>query len=170
MTAEQRRESILQELKKSEKPLSATTLSQIYGVSRQIIVGDVALLRAGGIDISATPRGYQINTPCLGIRHQIACFHENERTEEELMICIDHGCTVLDVIVEHPLYGQIVGALLLTTPYDIRQFVTRMKADRAHSLCELTDGIHLHTLSCPSEEAYQLTIKALDEAGFLLKT
>jgi transcriptional regulator of NAD metabolism len=85
------------------------------------------------------------------------------------MICVDHGCSVVDVVVEHPVYGQIVGQLQISSRYDIQQFVKKVSEQSAHSLLELTDGIHLHTLSCPSEDAYQRVCQALDKAGILLK-
>ena len=61
LNAKERRQAILEQLKRAEKPVSATALARQYGVSRQIIVGDVALLRAGGEPISATPRGYVLD-------------------------------------------------------------------------------------------------------------
>ena len=46
MNAAQRRERILTRLNSAGAPLSASTLAAELGVSRQIVVGDVALLRA----------------------------------------------------------------------------------------------------------------------------
>ena len=61
MTGEKRREEIMKVLDASDKPVSATALAKMYGVSRQIIVGDIALLRAETNDIIATNKGYIIN-------------------------------------------------------------------------------------------------------------
>ena len=51
-----RREDIVRRLTISAEPISASSLAAAYGVSRQIIVGDIALLRASGEKISSTPR------------------------------------------------------------------------------------------------------------------
>ena len=88
---------------------------------------------------------------------------------QELNICVDHGCCVLDVIVEHPVYGQLAGQLQLSTRYDVSQFLESVAQDKAHVLSELTDGIHLHTLRCPDEAAFQRVQEELDREGLLVK-
>ena len=87
--------------------------------------------------------------------------------ERELQIMVDNGCTVLDVIVEHPVYGQLTGGLGLASRYDIQQFIRRAQAARPLSL--LTEGVHLHTLSCPDEAAFGRVRGELAGAGFLLE-
>ena len=169
MKAEERRTLILQTLLKEEKPMSASSLASKLGVSRQIIVGDIALLRAGGQNILATPRGYLLQSQgedqCI---RRIACCHTDQQMEEELKICVDEGCMVMDVIVEHPVYGQLTGELELSSRYDISQFIEKVKQQSAHALSELTNGIHLHTLRCPNEQAYQRVCSRLKEAGILI--
>ncbi|MCD7919191.1 MAG: transcription repressor NadR [Clostridiales bacterium] len=170
MRSEQRRAAILSTLQQETAPVSASALAQQYGVSRQIIVGDVALLRAAGADIAATPRGYVLARAAGGgILRQVACIHRAEDMVEELNLCVDQGCAVLDVVVEHPVYGQLVGQLQLSSRYDVGQFAARLEAERAHALSELTDGIHLHTLRCPDEDAYRRVCQALEQAGLLYK-
>ncbi len=169
MTASQRRQEILSRLKTEHAPVSATVLAQSFGVSRQVVVGDIALLRAGGAPIAATPRGYVLETPTEGILHTVAVRHTDAQMERELQICVDNGCTVLDVLVEHPVYGQLVGQLQLSSRYDVEQFLQRVRTGSAHSLSTLTDGIHLHTLRCSSEEAFERVCRQLEEEGFLLR-
>jgi uncharacterized protein len=169
MNAAQRREAISDRLKGASTPVSATALAREFGVSRQIIVGDIALLRAGGEPISATPRGYVRDQVGSGVLHTVAVQHPDSEMEQELLICVDNGCTVVDVVVEHPVYGQLVGQLQLSSRYDVEQFLNRTRSGSAKPLSDLTGGIHLHRLRCPSEEAYQRVCKQLDEAGFLLK-
>ena len=82
---------------------------------------------------------------------------------------VDQGCTVENVIVEHPVYGQLTGPLDLSSRYDISEFLRRVEENAARPLSLLTDGIHLHTLRCPGEEAFQRAAAALEEAGFLVK-
>ena len=167
MTAEERRASIMQQLTGASQPISATAFAKSFGVSRQIVVGDVALLRAGGADIAATPRGYVLGQEQSGYTGRVACRHSGEDMEHELHIIVDHGCTVLDVVVEHPVYGQLTGALQLKSRYDVQQFITQ--SAQAKPLSHLTEGIHLHTISCPDEEAFHRVCAALREAGFLLE-
>ena len=112
MHAEERRETILKLLRQSAQPVSASTLAGQLSVSRQIIVGDIALLRAGGADIFATPRGYCLqNAAAAGLTRRVAVRHDEAGMEAELNTMVDNGCTVVDVIVEHPLYGQLTGPL-----------------------------------------------------------
>ena len=99
----------------------------------------------------------------------MAVRHTTQEMERELQICVDNGCTVLDVVVEHPVYGQLVGQLQLSSRYDVEQFLNRSRSGAARPLSDLTGGIHLHRLLCPDEAAYQRVCRQLDEAGFLLK-
>ena len=169
MNAKVRRSAILARLKHENGPVSATALAKEHGVSRQIIVGDIALLRAAGEPISATPRGYLLDRENAGELHTVAVRHTAQEMERELQICVDNGCTVLDVVVEHPVYGQLVGQLQLSSRYDVEQFLNRSRSGTARPLSDLTGGIHLHRLLCPDEAAYQRVCRQLDEAGLLLK-
>lgn len=169
MNAAQRRQGILAQLRETEYPLSATTLAGNFGVSRQVVVGDIALLRAGGERITSTPRGYVMESPQEGFSCTVACCHADERMEEELNAIVDQGCSVLDVTVEHPVYGQLVGQLQITSRYDVSEFIRRVSAHSARPLSHLTDGVHLHTLRCPDERALARVKKVLDDMGILLK-
>lgn len=169
MEAEQRRQNILTLLAESKGPLSATALAGRFSVSRQIIVGDVALLRAAGNDIAATPRGYLMagQQPADKLCRRIACRHEGTEMQAELYAMVDEGCTVKDVIVEHPLYGQLTGLLELTSRHDVDEFIHRGKNTKPLSL--LTSGIHLHTLLCPDEAAFQRVSERLSALGVLYR-
>ena len=162
MKAEERRKIIAQTLT-TDRPISATALAGKFSVSRQIIVGDIALLRAAGLDIVATPRGYKLGETS-GLIRTVACIHAGvDALEQELLAMVDNGCTVLDVVVEHPVYGQLTAALQLSSRYDVTQFI----ASDPKLLCALTEGIHLHTLSCPNEAAFKRVCAALEEIGVL---
>ena len=170
MNAETRRQKILAQLKVSSAPISAGRLAAELGVSRQIIVGDIALLRAYGESISATPRGYILSGGGEErLKRTVACCHRGEDMEKELNIMVDNGCTVRDVIVEHPIYGQITGNLELSSRYDVHEFARRSQEAEAVPLSYLTDGIHLHTLLCPDEETYERVCAQLKQAGFLFE-
>lgn len=168
MEAASRRQAILDRLRTADRPVSASALAAGLNVSRQIIVGDIALLRAGGAEISATPRGYVLPRATDGITRTIACRHTLAQTGQELDILVDNGCTVLDVIVEHPVYGQLTGQLQISSRYDVEQFLARIRDSDAAPLSMLTSGLHLHTLCCPNEDAYTRACAALKAAGLLL--
>ena len=168
MTAEQRRSRISARLHEAHQPISATALAKELGVSRQIIVGDVALLRAAGQAITATARGYVIpDARETGLLRPVACRHDGTGTRDELNAMVDCGCTVVDVIVEHPVYGQLTAPLALSSRYDVEQFIHRMKTSHAQPISALTGGVHLHTLSCPSEAVFAHLKETLADMGML---
>ena len=113
MDGEIRRREIVKRLRETEKPISATRFAKAFDVSRQIIVGDVALLRATGVEIVATARGYMLEQPLEGIERKIACQHTPEQTREELSVIVAKGGEVVDVSIAHPLYGELIGSLAL---------------------------------------------------------
>lgn len=166
MTAEERRKAILETLRGSDTPCNASVLADTYGVSRQVVVTDIALLRASGISINATPRGYMLAREESGIVRRIACRHNSFDTANELNIIVDNGCTVVDVVVEHPVYGELIGALQLKSRYDVGQFMAR--SSQSQPLSALTGGVHLHTIACPDEETFERVCSALKEAKFLI--
>jgi hypothetical protein len=158
----------LEWLNEADRPLSATLLAGELKVSRQIIVGDVALLRAAGENIAATPRGYVLERRGPGKQYTVACRHGFDGMERELDIMVDNGCIVEDVIVEHSLYGQLTGRLDVASRYDVAEFIRKVTEQDAKPLSDLTGGIHLHTLRCPDRATYERVVKQLEEAGFLV--
>lgn len=162
-----RRAAILQRLSAAAGPVSAAALAAELGVSRQIIVGDVALLRAGGAPIVATARGY-VSAPEAGVSRAVACVHPPEGMERELNAIVDQGCEVVDVMVEHPLYGQLTGSLGLRSRYDVQQFLLQCARSEARPLSLLTEGVHLHTIRGEDTAALDRAERALAELGFLV--
>lgn len=126
--AQARRQAVAQALEEAVGPVSAAALAERFSVSRQIIVGDVALLRAGGTDILATPRGYLLGGRGGGVERTVACVHAPEEMERELNAIVDAGGEVVDVIVEHPVYGQLTGLLGVRSRYDVAEFVRRWRS------------------------------------------
>ena len=159
MNAAQRRERILTRLTGASEPMSASLLAGELGVSRQIVVGDVALLRAAGAQIDATPRGYQLHPAAKG--------YTAEEMRAELYTVVDQGGVVVDVAVENPLYGELRGNLNLASRYDVDLFL-RQAADTPECLLSrMTGGVHLHTLHCPDEASFRRVKAALAEKGLL---
>ncbi|MDO4546399.1 MAG: transcription repressor NadR, partial [Bacillota bacterium] len=117
-TAEKRREYIREQLLYAQKPLTASHFAKELSVSRQVIVGDVAILRAAGLEILATPKGYIISSPETGnfpFTGMLACKHTAEQLRDELYTMVDFGATVIDVTIEHAIYGEISGKLDLSS-------------------------------------------------------
>lgn len=163
----QRREIIMKMLQEHEKPISASILAKSCDVSRQLIVGDIALLRASGMKIIATPRGYILEQSSNKVERIIAVIHKKEQLQEELETIVTQGGSILDVVVEHPLYGELRGNLHIDSLYDVDQFIKRCEHSQAQPLSSLTEGVHLHTIRFRDEEAYQRIIDKLKEKQFL---
>lgn len=171
MSAESRRMQVLATISESHIPISASLLAKNLNVSRQIIVGDVALLRAQGHEIIATARGYIMTA--LRDEHKylgkIACRHTPDETKEELYTIVDLGAVVVDVIVEHEVYGEITGQLNLRSRGDVDAFLNRLNQMQVKLLSELTDGIHLHTLACRDKGHFDKVYQKLTALGYLLE-
>ena len=167
MDAASRRRAIAEALAGANAPVAAGALGERFGVSRQIVVGDIALLRAQGLDIVATPRGYVLGSGQeSGLRRTVACVHDFEGMERELNIMVDNGC---DVVIEHAVYGQLTGELHLKNRHDVQEFMRRSRENGGSPLSTLTGGIHIHTLLCPDEASFERCTAALCEAGLLLE-
>lgn len=166
MDDKERKKVILDILQNKVSVISGAKLAEITGVTRQIIIKDIALLRASGYKIEATPKGYTMQKR-KGKRAVFAVKHTKEDIEKELSLIVQNGGRVLDVIVEHPLYGEIKGNLNIETINDIKRFLARMKTAHAKPLLTLSDGIHLHTVEADSEEKLRKIREALKEKGFL---
>ncbi len=171
MEGKKRREKLIELLTLSKEPMSGSELAKTLGVSRQIIVQDIALLRATNKNILSTNKGYLlfVQEPQKFNR----CFlvkHTTEQIEEELCVIVDNGGKVLDVIVMHDIYGQIEADLLINNRQDVYDFVKKVQEKKTTPLKELTDGVHLHTVEADSEEILDRIEKELKERNFLLKS
>ncbi|MCR5482588.1 MAG: transcription repressor NadR [Clostridia bacterium] len=161
-----RRKRIVEHLKDSAEPVSASSLASMLGVSRQVIVGDIALIRVSGTNILSTPRGYLLEaaeklSEKYGYVGTVACRHTQEQLTDELNTIIDFGGTVLDVVIEHSVYGQLTGILNLSSRYDITLFIQNLEENRSQPLCSLTGGVHIHHIGCRNEENFNLICSEL---------
>lgn len=168
MKADERRNSIIEMLIREKKAIKGTTLAESFNVTRQIIVKDIAILRAKGNSIIATPDGYMINDNSSRVKSVIAVNHNNEDVIKELEIVVKYGGIIEDVIVEHPLYGEIKGILMIKNLNDLNKFKNTLKEINAKPLSILTNGVHLHTISADSIENMELIKEELKENGFIL--
>lgn len=172
MSGKERRAFILNLLQKSDSPIPGKTLADETGVSRQVIVTDIALLKTQDLPIIGTNRGYLIvddNVRDDMHRRVIVCQHTPEETRAELEAIVDSGVTVLDTIVEHPFYGELTGSLMIRSRYDVEQFVNVMEGGMAGLLSELTDGVHIHTLEADSIDKLNRACTRLATLGILVE-
>lgn len=171
MDGDQRREIILGFLNEGVQPISGTHLSKKLNVSRQIIVQDVALLRATGYDILATARGYILNQEAQVMEKRVILVqHTPEQLEDELNTIVDNGGRVRNVIICHPIYGELVGDLMLKNRRDIKQFVEKVNNTAATPLMHLTNGLHMHTIEAGSVEELDIIEEELHRKGYLRDT
>jgi transcriptional regulator of NAD metabolism len=169
-SGDSRRQQILAWIESHRNPTRGDELARRFRVSRQCIVQDVAILRASGKEVIATPQGYCLpETSARTHRRVIASRHEPERTEEELQILVDHGVKIIDVIVEHPLYGELRGSLMIESRADLKDFLRQVRSTHAPLLSSLTNGVHLHTVEASRPEMISRATAELREKGFLLK-
>ncbi len=171
MDGDKRRAAILELLKENGQAISGTGLAEKLGVSRQIIVQDIALLRAVNKNILSTNKGYilfQETGQKNKIKRSFKIKHEEEDILEELYLVVDLGGRFVDVVVEHPIYGQITVDLIINNRKDAEKFVEQVKANRTKPLHELTDGVHYHTIEADSIETLDEIERELMQKGFLI--
>lgn len=174
MKASERRDRIHQILEDAQEPITARELAKEFNVSRQVIVGDIALLRARNILIIATNAGYlipkqQASQGTHVYRGKIACHHQMDQTRQELELIIDLGGQVEDVEVDHPVFGVITAPLTIRHHEDIDQFISLLDEYQADMLSSITDGVHVHTITTPDRETFLAIKESLDEVGILLR-
>lgn len=158
----QRRKNIITMLKQSDVPVSGTRLGKENGVSRQVIVQDITLLRVEGYDIVATPRGYLLRASQY-VTRVIKTFHTPQQTEEELTAIVDLGGFVLDTIVNHRVYGKVTVPLNIRNRRDIQIFMEQLATGKSKPISDVTSGYHFHTVAAQREEI-------LDEIEEVLRT
>ncbi|WFA08368.1 transcription repressor NadR [Tissierella sp. Yu-01] len=172
METSERREAILDILNNTEVPVKGTALAEEFGVTRQVIVQDIAILRARGINILATAQGYMIPIKIdkRALEKKVLCNHKGiTQMEEELNIIVDLGGKILDVIVDHPLYGEIKSPINVESRHEVSEFINNIKDTNAEPLSSLTQGLHLHTIEVKDEETYKRIKKALEDKRYLVK-
>jgi uncharacterized protein len=167
--SEERRERLVGLLREAAGPITGSDLADSLGVSRQVIVNDVAIVRASGEPIIGSPRGYVLTgeadeRPLAAI----ACRHDREGSRRELEILVDRGLTVVDVVVEHPLYGEVVANLLVRSRADIDRYIELLEVEDAQPLFVLTGGVHVHHVRVPNADALEAAKRELADAGILL--
>ncbi|MBQ1682547.1 MULTISPECIES: transcription repressor NadR [Agathobacter] len=167
MTGEERRDSIITNLRIAQKPLSASSLAKEFGVSRQVIVQDIALLRANGSEIYATNRGYLLMSKSSRPQRVFKVFHTEEQTREEMQCIVDLGGRIEDIFIFHRVYGVVRGDLHIASRKDVDDFMKLMAGSESRPLSDATSGYHYHTVSAEQESTLDLIFEELGNRGFL---
>lgn len=172
MTNNARREAIISYLETKNTPINGTELAKHFHVSRQVIVQDIALLRAENRNILSTNKGYVLFHPqskATGVTAVLTVRHTAEDTLQEMRSIVDYGGQMLDVSVEHDLYGHIRVDLVINDLNDAMEFCHKMEQSSSKPLNELTEGCHYHTIKAPSEKALQLIRQELLQKNILIE-
>lgn len=166
LTGTDRRKKLIFLMRESDSPLSGTLLGKETGVSRQVIVQDIALLRMQGHPIVSTARGYFLDEPKQANRLIKVC-HTNEQVEDELMVIVDLGGSVLNVMVNHRVYGKVEAPLNIKNRRDVARFVHDLKTGKSTPLSSVTSGYHFHRIVAENEEILDEIEGALREKNYL---
>lgn len=166
MKGAERREELLRALSGAGSPVSGTRLAERFSVSRQVIVQDMALLRAEGHDVISTTRGYILNTPAH-VTRILKVYHTNEEMADELNTIVDQGGVAEDVFVHHKLYGEFRANLHIASRRDVERFMAGIKSGKSTPLKDVTSGYHYHTISADSEGTLDLIEQELKRKGYL---
>ena len=164
MKLSKRQNEIITFLQESNDPISGEVLGEKFGVSRQIIVKDIGVLKAFGLDIVSTNKGYKIDTS-HGLTKIIESSHDDSAIKDELNTIVDNGGVVIDIFINHPVYGVIRKDLNIKSRNGVNNFVKNM--DISTPLKNLTANVHYHTISAKDEESLKKIEKALGEKGYL---
>lgn len=171
MGSSERRERILARLEGSDRPFTGTELADLFGVTRQVIVQDIAVLRAKGHAIVATPQGYFSSKrfppgSSRKVYRVMTIHHTPDRTEEELLTLVDNGVEVVDVAVDHAIYGEFVANLMFRSRREVLHFVRRVQEAGAPLLLTLAAGVHRHTLAAEDHRVIAAAMAELVAKGF----
>ena len=168
MKAADRRKQIIEYISAAKSAVSAGALSEKFGVSRQVIVQDIAILRANGHEVISTSRGYVLDGDGLATR-VFKCRHTLDQLVDEAEIIISGGGRIEDVSVSHRVYGRIAAHLGLTTVTHAEELYRSLKSGASKPLMSVTDGYHYHTVCAESEQKLDAIENALRAAGYLIE-
>ncbi|MBE6672446.1 MAG: transcription repressor NadR [Ruminococcaceae bacterium] len=167
MKAQERRTAIANLLLSENRAVSGGELSEVFGVSRQIIVQDITVLRSAGYDILSTHSGYVMQDSPLKER-VFKVYHTTLQTEDELNLIVDLGGTVVNIFVWHKVYGRVMANLNIFSRLHVKQFIEGVRTGKSTELMNITGGYHYHTVRAESEAVLDKIEKALAERGYIV--
>lgn len=168
MSSNERRDKLINILQSASEPITGKQLSLQLGVSRQVVVQYITLLRAQGYNIISMTNGYVLDATDK-LSRVFKVIHSDEETEEELKLIVDYGGDIEDVFVYHKVYGTIKGELGIRSRKDVETYMLSLATGKSSYLKNVTSGFHYHTVSASSEEILDIIQDKLNERGFLAK-
>ncbi len=166
MKVAERRKAIVNLLMSEQEAIPGNILSERFGVSRQIIVQDITVLKGSGYEILSTHNGYIMQKSPLKER-VFKVYHTTEQTQDELSLIVGLGGTVVDVFVWHKVYGKLTAKLNIFSDLQIKQFIEGVRTGKSTELMNITGGYHYHTVCADSEEILDEIQRALDTYGYI---
>jgi transcriptional regulator of NAD metabolism len=167
--ARERREELVRLLRTAREPIVGAELARQVGVSRQMLTHDLTLLRLSGVDIMATRYGYMLRTP-EPVRHRdvLHLQYDRDGMVDEMTILVDLGIHILDISVEHPVYGPLRADLCIASRHDVAELVERLEQTGAAPLFEITGGRHSQTVEAPRLDLLAKAREQLRDRGYLV--
>lgn len=171
MTGTERREAIVCSMQRDDSPLSGTTLASMYGVSRQVIVQDIALIRAAGYNVISTNKGYILNTPAenITVERVFKVKHTDEQIADELNSIVDLGGCVVNTMVNHKVYGRLEAPLNIRSRRNVNEFLNDIHSGKSSPLKNVTSDYHYHLVSADSEDTLELIENMLRDKQILVE-
>lgn len=166
MNVTERRNEILKLLRQAETPVAAKELAARFGVSRQVIVQDMAVIRASTAGILSTYQGYVLQQSAT-VSREFKVRHDEADTERELNLIVDGGGKVRNVSISHRIYGRITAELDIDSRQDVREFLDALRGGSSKLLGSATSGYHYHLVEAASAERLDKIGQELERAGFL---
>ena len=167
MKGQERRKQIARFLIENSNAVSGSELAEKFNVSRQIIVHDIALLKAEGYGVVSTHYGYVINKTPIAKR-VLKLKHTTEQTADELGTIVALGGVIEDVFVWHKVYGKIQARLNISSKYHVDKFIEGVRSGKSTELMNITGGYHYHTVTADSDGVFDAIESALKQKGFIV--
>lgn len=169
MQGNERREQLLKLLENANGPLSAAKLAATFGITRQVVVADIALLRASGCSIRAEHLGYVLEKETNSRFKRITCSHAKDDIIKEYYAIVDNGGKVLKVIIAHDIYGELSADVSIESRYDAQVAVEKINASKSEPLSNLTGGVHSHLICVRDDDCYRRILDSLRELNMLIE-
>lgn len=164
-----RREEMLSMIKRSKKPVPGKELAEMFGVSRQVIVQDIALIRASGHEVFSTNRGYLLNEPHT-VSRVFKVSHTEDELEDELCSIVDLGGEVVNVMVNHRVYGRMEAPLHITSRRKAAEFIEDIRSGKSSPLMNITSHYHYHTVEADCEDTLNIIEEMLRRKKYLVES
>lgn len=168
MNSTGRKDLIIDRLKNTNAPVSGQLLAEICEVSRQIIVRDIALIRAEGYDIISTNRGYMLSESIQEVSRIFKVYHTEEQMVDECYSIVDMGGKIVNIMVNHRVYGKMEAELSINSRRKADAYIESIHNGKSSPLEKITSNYHYHEIAAENEDVLDEIEKMLKEKGYLV--